>query len=205
MKKRTIALMMSIVMLMGVVIGGTIAWLVSTPDPVVNTFTVGNVVIDLDEKDVDIATDTNDADITTSTDRNNGEARDRANKYHLLPGSTYTKDPTVWVDKTSEDCWVFVKVENGLKAIITEGTAIETQITNNGWTALAGNEGVYYKKVTVDKTSGNKLVVFNNFTLTNDANVSAYKDTNITVTAYAIQSTNVADAATAWGYLNPTP
>lgn len=202
MKKRTIALMMSVVMLLGVVVGGTIAWLISKPDPVVNTFTVGNVIIDLDEKDIDFATDENKGDITTSEDRNGGEARDRGNEYHLLPGSTYVKDPTVWVNKTSEDCWVFVKVENGLKDIIV-ATTIEDQITANKWTALPGNDGVYYQKVTVDKTNGNKLVVFENFKLDDNADVDAYKEATIKVTAYAIQSTNVPDAATAWGYLNP--
>lgn len=84
---------------------GTMAYLTSQ-DTVKNTFTVGNVKITLDEKDVD--KDQNTADnVTLPT----GEVRDKANKYHLIPGNTYVKDPTVHVDANSESCWLFVKLQ----------------------------------------------------------------------------------------------
>ncbi len=95
---------------------GTMAYLTSQ-DTVKNTFTVGNVKITLDEKDVD--KDQNTADnVTLPT----GEVRDKANKYHLIPGNTYVKDPTVHVDANSESCWLFVKLENGLKNIVDTKT-----------------------------------------------------------------------------------
>ncbi|MBQ7313552.1 MAG: hypothetical protein IJW81_08225, partial [Clostridia bacterium] len=86
---------------------GTMAYL-TDEEAVTNTFTVGKVGLTLDELDVD-----NDGDTTDNITVDN-TVRDQANEYHLLPGHTYIKDPTVHIDETSEDCWVFVKVENGL-------------------------------------------------------------------------------------------
>ena len=53
MKKKTIALLMVVVMLFGVTVGGTIAWLTASTSKVENTFTVGNINIQLDETNVD--------------------------------------------------------------------------------------------------------------------------------------------------------
>ena len=86
-KKALIAGTCSVLLVAGSV-AGTMAWLQDT-DEVVNTFTVGNVQIDLDEKDVDNSTA--------------GEKdRDKANKYHLMPGMTHEKDPIVWLEPNSE-------------------------------------------------------------------------------------------------------
>lgn len=74
---------------------GTLAYL-TDDDAVVNTFTVGNVQIKLDEADVK-------TDGTYETDHNN---RVKANEYHLLPGQEYVKDPTVTVLKGSEETYV---------------------------------------------------------------------------------------------------
>ncbi len=62
---------------------------------VVNTFSVGNVHIKLDEAKVDTAG------VAQGTDRT-----ETGNDFHLLPGHEYTKDPTVTVLGTSEDCYV---------------------------------------------------------------------------------------------------
>ena len=74
---------MAVVLLLGCVTGGTLAWLTSTTDPVTNTFTVGDINITLDE--------------TTSD-------------YKMIPGYTIAKDPKVTVKANSEDCILFVKV-----------------------------------------------------------------------------------------------
>lgn len=62
---------------------------------VVNSFTVGNVHIKLDEAKVDTAG------VAIGTERT-----ESGNDFHLLPGHEYTKDPTVTVLGTSEDCYV---------------------------------------------------------------------------------------------------
>ena len=113
MKKKTKALMLVLcaVLLVTASVLGTMAYLTST-DQVVNTFTVGKVAITLDEAQVD-------PDGTPVA----GAARVKGNAYHLLPGHTYTKDPTVHVQANSENSFIFVKVENGI-ANYEAGTTI---------------------------------------------------------------------------------
>lgn len=198
MKKRTLALILALVLVFGAAVGGTIAYLTST-DTVTNTFTVGKVEITLDEAKVDeYGAAVKDA------------PRVKANSYKLIPGHTYTKDPTVHVDANSENCWLFVKVENGIasyEAAASTGvggyTKIADQITANGWTALNGVSGVYYKQYT--KTQASKdFVVFNNFKIADSANqVNGWtgitpNTTKIVVTAYAIQADGFDTAADAW-------
>lgn len=93
---------------------GTMAYLTST-DTVTNTFTVGKVNIKLDEAKVN-------ADGTPVTPAE----RVKENSYKLLPGHTYTKDPTVTVEAGSEDSYVRMKVEvkniNQLKAVFTDAS-----------------------------------------------------------------------------------
>lgn len=86
---------------------GTLAYLTGT-DTVNNTFTVGNVKITLDE-----------AKVNTDGTPVVGADRVKTNEYHLLPGHTYTKDPTVTVKTGSDASYVRVKVTfNNAKAII---------------------------------------------------------------------------------------
>lgn len=100
MKTRSKALLLSLcaVLLVAATIFGTMAYLTSS-DKVENTFTVGNVKIKLDEAKV-------------NTDGTPVEGADRVheNSYKLLPGHTYTKDPTVTVEKGSESAYVRMKV-----------------------------------------------------------------------------------------------
>lgn len=79
---------------------GTLAYL-TDQEAVANTFTVGSVGLTLDEAEVN-------ADGTIKSDK-----RVQENSYHLLPGSTYIKDPTVTVEEGSEDAYIrmMVKVE----------------------------------------------------------------------------------------------
>lgn len=90
-------------LLVGASVAGTMAYLTSH-DQVVNTFTVGKVAITLDEAKVDV----NGQYVT------NHDNRVKANDYHLLPGLTYIKDPTVTVKQPSERAYVrmLVKVTN---------------------------------------------------------------------------------------------
>ena len=100
MKKTSKALLLTLcaVLLVAASVMGTMAYLTST-DEVVNTFTVGKVAIKLDEAKVN-------ADGTPVE----GAARVQGNEYHLLPGHTYTKDPTVTVLQGSEESYVRLKV-----------------------------------------------------------------------------------------------
>jgi len=91
--KKVMALALAAVMLICASVAATVAYL-KDDDSVVNTFTVGKVHINLDEADVK-------PDGTLETDN-----RVKENDYHLLPGITYIKDPTVTVLKDSDECYV---------------------------------------------------------------------------------------------------
>lgn len=171
-------------------IAGTVAYLTST-DKVENTFTVGDAVaITLDEAKTD----------------ENGKAttpaeRVKANSYKLMPGHTYTKDPTVHV--TGEDCYVFVTVANDISSI-EAATTIADQMATNGWKVVDATKNLYvYAKGEDEKTAVSKtadLVVFSNFTVKSDANhdaLEAVKDAKITINAYAVQKDGFEDSTAA--------
>lgn len=93
-KSKALLLTLCAVLLVAASVMGTMAYLTST-DEVNNTFTVGNVKITLDEAKVNI-----DGTPVTPAERV------KANEYKLLPGHTYTKDPTVTVKAVSESSYV---------------------------------------------------------------------------------------------------
>lgn len=105
--KRILLTMVAAMLLVVMSVGGTLAYLASKTAVVQNTFSVGDIVIELWETDVD-----ND---TTATDNwtYKGVTYDRANAYKLLPNQTYAKDPTVFVAKGSEEAY--------LRMIVTVG------------------------------------------------------------------------------------
>lgn len=90
---RALILMLCAVLLVVASVVGTLAYLQDSKS-VVNTFTVGNVHLKLDEAVLD--------------DNGNptAERSDQGNSYRLVPGKTYTKDPTVTVLKGSEESYV---------------------------------------------------------------------------------------------------
>ena len=208
--RKFLMLLASALLLVSVTVGATVAYLTST-DEVVNTFTVGNVGLTLDEANVD----GKDADGNANTD----VARDKANKYHLLPGQSYDKDPIVHVTANSEDSFVFVKVVNGLKDIEAASVAggyqnVEAQILANGWTKLDGVDNVYYRSYTKSENVANYPVftkvqlkgegLVNGTAGEGEISIDTYANANITVTAYAIQAAgfegnaNAAWTAGAW-------
>ena len=118
-KTKTKALLMSLcaVLLVAASVLGTMAYLTDSKD-VKNTFTVGNVSIDLDEAKVNTDGKAIDKKGNVVTDLAKAE-RVAGNSYKLLPGHTYVKDPTVTVLTPSVASYVRMKVTfNNAKAII---------------------------------------------------------------------------------------
>ena len=106
-KSKALLLTLCAVLLVAASVLGTMAYLTST-DTVTNTFTVGKVEIKLDE-----------AKVNADGIPVEGAGRVMENSYKLMPGTTYTKDPTVTVLKGSEDSYVRMKVTfNNAKEII---------------------------------------------------------------------------------------
>lgn len=205
MKKRTLLIMsVAVALVCALAVGATLAYLTSLTGQVRNTFTVGNVTITLDEADVDAYGE-------TGVDANGNPIpvgdlpRVLENEYKLIPGHTYTKDPTIHVDGNSEDCYLFVKVVNGLASYEATTNTIATQMTANGWSLVNGQTDVYcYNAVA---TAEQNVPVFGSFTLDGNANFSGFTpdpedgtipSLNIEITAYAVQRDGFDTAANAW-------
>lgn len=117
-KSKALLLTLCAVLLVAASVLGTMAYLTST-DTVTNTFTVGKVEIKLDETDV----------------TNQTGPRVQANSYKLMPGTTYTKDPTVTVKAGSEESYVRMKVTfNNATEIIALCT--DPEFTDDGPTGV---------------------------------------------------------------------
>lgn len=117
MKKKHIALLLTCVMLMGVAIGGTLAWLTAETGAVTNTFTVSGIEIELDEG-VDVGT--------------KGEE-----SFKMVPGWSIKKDPMVTVKAGSEDCYVFVKIDMS----DNYSSYLEAYDVDDAWTPLMNDNG----------------------------------------------------------------
>lgn len=184
---RAFIALLALVLVIGCVAGGTVAWLVAKTEPVVNTFTYGNIYITLTE--------------TTGT------------SYKIIPGTDITKNPKVTVKGGSEACWLFVKVEE-VGAISTITTDPVHYAIDTGWAQLKDKDGkdvsgVYYRLVdAVDNDTAfnvlkdNKIIVSGELTK-ETINGYAVQQPTLTFTAYAVQQENIADAKTAWEKVTP--
>lgn len=180
-RNKIMLLAFCMVALIAVSVLGTMAYLTSK-DTVVNTFTVGNVKITLDEARVntdgdklyvragDEETENYDG-YVTEADGNTIAKRVKENTYKLLPGHAYNKDPMVTVLKDSESCYVKMTVTfskaNELDAIFAPAGADLTSIFNGydsaNWIAKGDTKDAtantrtyeFWYKETVDGSNGN--------------------------------------------------
>ena len=202
MKKKSLALLMAVVMLFGVTVGGTLAWLMTESQTVTNTFTVGDINIDLYETD--------DAGVKT-----------QANEYQLVPGNKYKKDPKVEVlTTTNVDCYLFVKfVEND--AAKTYLNYESTLTAANGWTKLTDtvpgeDDDVWYRMVPTTATATERswylLAADGDFTngyvgidgtAVTETTMSAADAAELKWDAYAVQKDN-RTVEQAWELVDPT-
>lgn len=186
---------------------GTLAWLTST-EQVTNTFTVGSVEIKLDEADVDEY-----GEAIPNADRVTG------NHYRLLPGKSYTKDPTVTVTKGSEEAYLrmIVILNNAAEwtAILGSGDFLDyvDGWDNTKWEKVSRAvdatantityEFRYYQTVgAVDATDDVTLeALFTSFAIPGEVTgeqLQTLSDFEITVVANAIQTLGFADEDEAW-------
>ena len=195
MKKKSLALVLALAMIVVCVVGGTLAWLIATTPEVKNTFTYGDINIKLEETDATVAVD--------------GSA---TKEFKMIPGYTITKDPKVTVLAGSEKCYLFVKVAES-----DNFDDFMTYTIATGWTALTGVNGVYYRVVdastaTADQEFGvlkdNQVIVSGDVTKTMLKDLTETTQPTLTFTAYACQYNNSNDTnfgpADAWAKVNPT-
>ena len=179
---KTLVALLSLVLLLGCSLGGTLAWLADSTGPVTNTFTVGDIDITL---------------VETTED------------YKIVPGVNIAKDPKVTVKANSEACWLFVKIEESANwpdeltyAVATgweelEGGVYYRQVGASEkaqeFYVLAG-EGVY----------ANGMVTVSDTLTKSELQELASNNPTLTFTAYAVQQEGVANAETAWGIAQDT-
>lgn len=189
---------------------GTMAYLTST-DTVTNTFTVGKVNIKLDEAKVN-------ADGTPVE----GADRVKENSYKLLPGHTYTKDPTVTVEAGSEASYVRQMVTVTFDKVLTDAQLatqldgiftgydanwvrndkkVETKTKDGAKYTVITYEYRYKDKVAATTTDTKLPALFTEIkvpeTWTND-DLAALGNIEINIVAHAIQADGFTDADAAW-------
>lgn len=169
--KKSAAIILSCSLILGVSLGGTLAWLTDKTSNVKNTFTVGNINIDLTESNAVVENDL------------------LTNSYKMIPGFTIEKDPIVTVEENSEDCYLFIKAvkSNGFDDYMTYEIA-------EGWELVPGQTDVYYRIVEFTTTDIPFTVIKDNQVMVKDTVTKQMMDTltaetypTLTFTAYASQ------------------
>ena len=154
--------------------GATLAWLTAKTSSVTNTFTYGDINIELKE--------------TT------GES------YKMVPGNTIAKDPKVTVKANSEACWLFVKVEKSgnFDSFMEYGIASGwTKL--DGVDGVYYREVASPTDDTVfDVLKDNSVTVKTTVTTEQFNSLTSTTMPTLTFTAYACQKDNVSTAADAW-------
>ena len=192
---RAFVALLALVLVIGCVAGGTVAWLVSAPAPVTNTFTYGDININLTE------------------------TKPAGRSAKIIPGVNIEKDPKVTVEANSEACWLFVKVET-TGTFVAGKVTYSVRTGTDGWTQLMVDgkpvDGVYYREVNAaDAKKGADYYVltgseqYPNGVVTVSENLTKGelpnpKEATLKFTAYAVQKDNVASAEAAWAIAKPT-
>lgn len=204
--KVLIAALCAVLLVVGSVMG-TLAYLTDR-QAVVNTFTVGNVDITVDE-----------APVTPDGEVIPGEDRVEGNDYHLIPGQTYTKDPTMTIKPGSEESYVRMMVTinciSELRAIFGNGFLPHDFIEgkdSNIWvyedTVENGDNTVtyefrYYKPVDAFEATEDVVLepLFTSFTIPGSMTgeqLKTIENLEIRVEGHAIQTATFDSAAAAW-------
>lgn len=190
---RGLVLVLALALIVGVAGGATFAWLTAKTDPVVNTFTYGDINITLAETTGD--------------------------SYKIIPGVDIGKDPKVTVEAGSEACWLFVKVDEENWPTPTYGEGENTVRKVNyaiadGWTKGDGTNNipanVYYREVAANDANqefpvlkDNKITVSDTLTKIDVKDILTTTP-KLSITAYAIQKDGMDTAAKAWAAIPDT-
>ena len=184
----SVFVMLALTMVVGCAVDGTVAWLVSESESSVSTFTLGDINIKL-----------------------TGESESQPLK--IIPGVEIRRSLKVTVEPNSEACWLFVKVEetNWPAFRDTNGTAKVSYSVDvqNGWIALNGHPGVYYREVSAENARtgveydvNGVVAVSKELTKAEVDSIASGTQPQLSFTAYAVQRDGIGDAATAWAAAN---
>lgn len=177
------ALIAAIVLVIGCTAGGTVAWLVSKPDPITNVFTVGNI---------------------------NATLTETTKEFKIVPGVVIAKDPVATVEANSENCYLFVQLTEENWPAFTEADNSTRKVKYEiaqGWTELKSENGVYYREVTKQDTDQHFDVLQDNqvtvsSTLTKQEANAITGTPKLTVAVYAVQKESMGSVEKAWAAAN---
>lgn len=184
----SVFVMLALTMVVGCAVDGTVAWLVSESESSVSTFTLGDINIKLTGKS-------------------------ESQPLKIIPGVDIKRSLKVTVDPNSEACWLFVKVEgtNWSHFPDANGTAKVSYSVDvqNGWIALSGHPGVYYREVSAENAKTGmvydvncNVTVSQMLTKAEVDSIASGTQPQLSFTAYAVQRDGIGDAATAWAAAN---
>ncbi len=170
MKKRmTIIVAVSLICLIAA--GGTVAWL-TDKDEAVNTFAVGKIDITLTEP-----------------------AWPGSNTLQkLYPGAVIGKDPTVTVEANSENCFVYVLIENELNGTVPNAVTLDIDTVHWNLVKKTGNRSLYVYCSKIESSPSPSVLekIFSRVTVdenvVTETNISLLNSKTIKVRAYAHQS-----------------
>lgn len=219
--RNVLVLTLAAVVLVTATVFTTMAYLLSSAK-VSNVFTVGNVAISMYETKVD----------KYGVPLNNNGIKDAdSNSYELLPGHTYTKDPTIYIQGGSQSSIIFAKIKNQISTLEVDPVTgpkdtMREQMEGKGWIrvgktddghwiyvytgssdpiTLGGNIEEKVKPV-AGSSSDKSIDLFHEFTLSTDCDkhpdYAQASSYEVTITAYAIQDTNFGGSENN-GYLTP--
>lgn len=177
MKKRTLALLCAVTMVIGIAVGGSLAWLMDSTTAVTNTFTTSDVDITLTEP----------------------EGAENDYEFQMVPGKTITKDPQVTVTAGSLDSYIFVEITKS----DNYDDFLDDYTVATDWTAVGDSApGVYYREYTSSNSpvdyqilANNQVTVKSSVTKTMMENLTEETYPTLTFTAYAIQKDYLKDSS----------
>lgn len=182
----SVFVMLALTMVVGCAVDGTVAWLVSKSGTSVSTFTLGDINIGL-------------------TDESGSQS------LKIIPGVEIKRSLKVTVQKGSEACWLFVKVE-GTNWPANVSYSVDEE--NGGWKPLSASDypGVYYREGSAGTDKDNWYRVTGVVTVSEDLTkadigsfASAGTKPELSFTAYAVQRDGIDNVVEAWKAANPAP
>lgn len=182
-RSRAAVLVIACVLMVGGAAGGTVAWLIGRTEPLRNTFTASIIDVKL-----------------TETPTEDGDSDPNTNTYLMLPGAVITKDPVVTLEAGSEAAWLFVRLEKSANF----DQFLQFSMTD-GWTALNGADGVYWRTTQKSDTAQTFDVIKDDVVAVKPDVTAAMLNTltdatrpTLAVTAYAVQRQSIDTAPDAW-------
>lgn len=182
MKKKSLALLLAIAIVVVGAVAGTVAWLTDKTPSVTNTFTTSDINIELKET---------------------------KNNFQMIPGWNIEKDPKVTVKVGSEACYLFVKLEKSTNfdTFMTYEMADGWEALPEAPGVYYREVAAATADTTFEVLKGNQVTVKDEVTKAQMNALTADTYPTLTVTAYASQqfknNTQEFTAAEAWDHIAP--